>query len=276
MLRILDVEHAVRGESEAHFRNVELDGCVPRENLARSLGRLQRRVAAHQGDAARVAAQINRREIGVGRHDLHVSHLHAENLGHDVGEDRIGSLPDVRGAAEHRDAAAAIELELHTRVRHVVPVDRETGSAEVAGARETDALARREPAEPLPPARSRRHATDALAQPNGADPQVVGGHRVRRHEVIEPEIRRVDADVLRELVEVDFECVARLRRAVAALGAAWRLVREHARALELVALHMIRDGLKGSGVVRAGHSVRAVGAAVEQRLEVHSLDRAVP
>ena len=63
---------------------------------------------------------------------------------------------------------------------------------------------------------------------------------------------------------------ARLRRAVPALGAARRLVREGARALKVIARDIVGDGLERASVVRACDAVGAVGAAIEQRFEMHS------
>ena len=78
-----------------------------------------------------------------------------------------------------------------------------------------------------------------------------------------------------DLVELHLEGEARLRRAVAALGAARRLVGEDARAVEAVRRDLVGHGLERARVVRRGDAVGAVGAAVEQGLEVHRRDRAV-
>src|SRR5207244_1397794 len=74
---------------------------------------------------------------------------------------------------------------------------------------------------------------------------------------------------------VDFEREAGLRRAVPAFGAARRLIREGARALEMIARDVVSDGLERASVVRARHAVGAVGPAVEQRPKVHPCDGAV-
>src|SRR5207247_5575485 len=79
----------------------------------------------------------------------------------------------------------------------------------------------------------------------------------------------------RDLVQVQLEGEARLRSAVAALGTAWRLVREHAAALEAIRRYVIRDRLQRAGVKRGCDAVRAVRAAVERGAKVHGGDAAV-
>src|SRR6267378_4484023 len=67
----------------------------------------------------------------------------------------------------------------------------------------------------------------------------------------------------------------RKKFAVTALGPAGRLVRESAAALIAIARNVIGGGLQCSGVERARNSVRAIRAAVNQCLEMHSGDRAI-
>ena len=152
------------------------------EDVARALGRLDRGVAHHQRDAARVRTEIDRREIGVAGDRAHVERIDAEHLRHHRHQHIVRSLTDLGGAAEHGDAAAAIELELHAGVRQVVPVDRQAGAGEIRRAREPDAAAERQLAELLAPARSLDDALDALGESDRADAQVVGGQRVRRRD----------------------------------------------------------------------------------------------
>src|SRR6266481_9372309 len=62
---------------------------------------------------------------------------------------------------------------------------------------------------------------------------------------------------------------------MSALGPAGRFVGEGTAALVAIAWNMVRGGLQRAGVKRAGDSVRAIGATIDQRLEVHSSNRAV-
>ena len=62
---------------------------------------------------------------------------------------------------------------------------------------------------------------------------------------------------------------------MSALGSAGRFVREGAAALIAIARNVVRGGLQRAGVERAGNSVRAIRATVDQRLEMHSSNRAV-
>ena len=242
------------------------------EQIARALGGLDRGVAHHQRHAAGVGAEIDRRQIGVAGDRPHVDRVDAQHLRHARHQHVVGSLADLGRAAERGDAAAAIELQLDAGVRHVVPVDRQAGAGEVRRAGEADPAAGRQLAERVRPVGGGGHAADALGEADGADAQVVRRQRVRLLDDAEAEVGGIDGEALGDLVELNFLAEAALRRAVSALGAARRLVGEDAAALELVARDVIGDRLQRAGVERAGDAVRAVGAAVEQRLQVHAGD----
>src|SRR5262249_52906567 len=185
------------------------------------------------------------------------------------------SLADVGGAAEDRDSPAAIDLDLHAGVRHRVPVDGQPGAGEIGRAGEPDAAPGTELPTLVVPAAPRDHVLEARGEADRADPHLVGGDRVRRERVVLTPQPRVEAGVRADLVDVALERVAGLGRAVAALGAAGRLVREDADALELVARDAIRDRLERAGVVEARDAVAPVAAPVEGGAEVHRGDRPV-
>src|SRR5882762_2101982 len=265
---ILGVEYPAVGERQPLDRHLELPRCMDAENLPRALGRLQRGVPGHQRNAARIAAQVYGSEVRVGGDDGDIERIDTEHFGDDVREDRIRALPDLRRAAEHRDAAAAVALQLDARMRHVVPVDRQAGARDVARAREPNAAALGQLAEFLLPPRPLDYLLDAFAEAHGPHPQVIRRQRVRWHERLETQLGRVDGELLGDLVEMHLEREPRLRRAVPALGPARRLVGEGARALEVVARDIVGDGLKRARVVRARDAVRAVRAAIEQGFEI--------
>src|SRR6266850_200894 len=149
-------------------------------------------------------------------------------------------------------------------MRHVVPVDRQTGARDVAGAGKPDAASLRELAELLLPSRALHDLLDARTEAHRADAQIIRRQGVWRNERLEAQLRWIEFQLFRDLVEMHFEGEARLRRTVTALGPARRLVGERARALEPVARHLIGDGLERARVVGARHAVGAVAAAVEQ------------
>src|SRR6267378_6104253 len=62
---------------------------------------------------------------------------------------------------------------------------------------------------------------------------------------------------------------------MSAFGPAGGFVREGTAALIAIARNVVCGGLQCAGVERAGDSVRAVGATVDQRLAMHSSNRAV-
>src|SRR6266545_6311749 len=140
-------------------------------------------------------------------------------------------------------------------MRHVVPVDREAGARDVARARESDAAPLGQLAEFSLPVRSVDDLLDASAETHGAHAQIVRGERVGWHQRLESQLRGIDAELFGNLVEVDFEREAGLWRAVPALGTARRLVRECARALEVIARDIVSDGLERARVVGARDAI---------------------
>src|SRR5262245_41543008 len=98
--------------------------------------------------------------------------------------------------------------------------------------------------EPFFPLGKLDHLVDALGEPDRADLQPVRSERVRLGDDVEPEIGWIDPEFLGDLVELHFLAEARLRRAMAALGTAWRLVREDSRGIELVARHLVGHRLQ--------------------------------
>src|SRR5687768_11975850 len=88
-------------------------------------------------------------------------------------------------------------------------------------------------------------------------------------------LRRIERQLFGNLIELDFDRVSRLWCAMAALGATRRLVGEYAHALKLVTRHVVRDGLQRARVERARDAIAAICAAIQERLEMHSGNRAV-
>src|SRR3989442_768013 len=86
---------------------------------------------------------------------------------------------------------------------------------------------------------------------------------------------RIEIQLFSNFVEMNFQRVTRLRRAVATLWPARRFVRKDAHAFELVARHLISNSLECAGVERARYAVTSVRAAVKERFEVHRGNRAV-
>src|SRR5437763_15656341 len=113
-------------------------------------------------------------------------------------------------------------------MRHVLPVDRRARPREVAGDGEAHAvsgllLALAEP-------RGGHYLFCAFLEPARGDAQPVDGPRVGLDEVASFQLHRVDAQVVRDLLQVELQREPRLWRAVAALGSARGLVREDSAA----------------------------------------------
>src|SRR5206468_9679109 len=148
---------------------------------------------------------------------------------------------------------------------HLVPVDRQAGTAQIGPAGEAETAAGTELAEAIAPVGALDHGLNALLETDRADLQPVGGERVGLGEHAEAQIRRISTELFCDLVELDLLAEARLRRAMAALGSARRLVGKDARGLELVLRQLIRHRLQRTGVESARDAIGAVAAAIDQR-----------
>src|SRR5439155_11827155 len=124
-------------------------------------GRVENGVTCHKRHPTGVAAEVDGTQVRVPGHHADVLRLDAQLLGGDVGEQRVAALPDVGYPAVDRDAAAAVDLELRAGVRHVVPIDRQPGAADVTAQRQANALAELQLAELVVPAARLDHAVDA-------------------------------------------------------------------------------------------------------------------
>src|SRR5260370_33389256 len=176
-------------------------------------------------------SQVHRPEVGVAGEQPNVERVDAQTLGNDSRENIVRSLPDFRRSAKNRDAAAAVEFELNSRVRHFVPVNGKARPGQISGAGKTYAAALREFAEFLFPIGDLHNATDAFGEIDGSEAEKIRRHGVRRFDYAEPQIRRINLEPLRNLVELDFLTEARLRSAMSALGSAGRFVGEGTAAL---------------------------------------------
>ena len=266
---------AVVTHAEVVGLDLQMLGGRGHEEVPHLLRRLHGGVARHERHPAAVRPEIDRGEIGVGGHQADLVRIEPQDLGDDPGQHRVAALADVDRAAGDDDAASPVDADLHLAVGHVVPIDGESRAAQVGADRETHAAARRQTAVLLPEAARLRHPRDAFPQAVAGDPEMVHRPRERLGGVPEPDRDRVEPEVLGELVHLNLDPEAGLRRAVPALRAARRLVGPQPCPLELVGGDLVGDGLKRPGVVGARDAVRPVPAPVEERLEVAGGDLAV-
>src|SRR5262249_31690168 len=135
-VRILDIECPAFGERHILERYAKFLSHRDGQQLACALCSLQGGIAGHQRDTARVAAQVDRRQVGIGCQYAYVKRIDAENLGDNVSQDRIRALAYIHRSAHDTNAALAVEAELHARVRHTIPVNRQSGPTNVRAARD--------------------------------------------------------------------------------------------------------------------------------------------
>src|SRR5713226_5393851 len=167
------IEYSFAGKAQSVFRDFQFFSDGLGNDCFSALCGLQRRVSSHQRDAARVRSQIHWPKIRVTGKQPNVKRVDAQHLGDDSGENIIGALADLRRAAENTNAAAAIEFELNSRVRHFVPVDRKPGAGQIGGAGQAHTTALRESAEFLFPAGDFDDAANALGKIDGAEPEEI-------------------------------------------------------------------------------------------------------
>src|SRR5919201_4217649 len=161
-------------------------------------------------------------------------------------------------------------------MRHVVPVDGCAGPGQVRADREAESATLWHRRPPLEEPGLRDNLINALLQAAARDPQPVDGSRVRLRKISPPELDRVEPELFGDLVEVDLESESRLRRAMATLRSARRLVREQPNPLETVARNRVGRGLQCTRVVGRRDAIAAVATAVQEALELHGRDPAIP
>src|SRR5205807_1436185 len=101
---VVVVYATVRGEQALRW-DAELLGRGLDDERAQLHGGVLRRVAGHERHAAGVAAEVDRRERGVARDDVHVLWEHAERFRGDRGEHHVRALADLARTAHDRHAA---------------------------------------------------------------------------------------------------------------------------------------------------------------------------
>src|SRR5438445_259980 len=101
-----------------------------------------------------------------------------QHLRHDRGQDLVGPLADIESTAKQGHAAVSVELELDLRVRHIVPIDRGAGTAQVRTDGEAKATPARHRGSPFQEAGALDNLIDAVLQAAARDPQPVDGARV--------------------------------------------------------------------------------------------------
>src|SRR2546421_11566713 len=88
-------------------------------------------------------------------------------------------------------------------------------------------------------------------------------------------LNRIEIQLLRDFVQVNFQRVTRLWRSMPAFRPARRLVSEDAHPVEFIPRHFVSNGLQSPGIERARHSVTSISSAIKKRFEVHRGNGAV-
>src|SRR5262245_61588411 len=88
-------------------------------------------------------------------------------------------------------------------------------------------------------------------------------------------LNRIELQLLRNLVDLHFERITRLRRAVPTLWTTRWFICKSSQSLKLVARPVISNSLQRTRVESTRNSVAAVCPAIEIRFKMHRGDRAV-
>src|SRR5690606_37370524 len=102
-------------------------------------------------------------------------------------------------------AAGPLDADLDAGLRHRVRVDRVVRARDVARTRDTDAAAVRQLAPLLLPVAGSLDGVQALEEPVRRDAQLVDRTGVRAEEVAAAQLDRVDAERIRQLVQLHLE-----------------------------------------------------------------------
>src|SRR5262249_44946822 len=138
---------------------------------------------------------------------------------------------------------AAVNLDGRAGMWHVIVVDRQASTAQIRTACQPDAVTGRQAPNFVQELRALHHRIKAVSKTTTGDPQMIDRHGKRRNEVWTPDLHRREPQVLSNLIQMDFKCKTRLRRAVPTLWATRRLVGENPKSLEAVMRDLIGDCL---------------------------------
>ena len=157
-----------------------------------------------------------------------VAEIQAQGLGRDLDQDGLAALTDLGRGDEQGGALAVLEHpDDRVGVRELAAVDRVAGAGHEAAAADADPLAEGQLAPLGVPARLLAHVVQRRLELAAQHVEVVDRAGVGVHGVGQAEVDGVHADPLGQHVEQALEGEARLRHAVAAHGAAGRLVGVH-------------------------------------------------
>src|SRR5437016_3998796 len=120
-------------------------------------------------------------------------------------------------------------------MRHFVPINGKARAGEIGRASEAYTVATRKFAEFLFPIGELDDAANALGKIHGSQAEKICRQSVWGFHDAQSQIRRVNLQLLGDLVELHFLAEARLRSAMSTLRSAGRLIREGAAALIAIA-----------------------------------------
>ena len=222
----------------------------------------QRGIAVHESDAAGVGANVDGSKVGVRRDHSDPRDRTTQSLSGDLRDHGVRALADVGRAGVDDHAAVAIDLDVDGGVRHVGANDRVGRAAHVVTARHAQAAALGQLTLALFPAGALDHFLDALGQAVALHAQAVHRDAGRLEQIVLANLGGIHADLGGQFVELRFEGKADVDRAVAAHGAADRLVGQHAIAVVLNVGNVVERAQQRAGVKNGDDAVGAVGAAI--------------
>src|SRR5436853_866664 len=149
-------------------------------------------------------------------------------------------------------------------MRHVVPIDRQPRTRQIRAASETDPTTIWQSSKLLFPTRSVDHLLDAGVQAHRTNTQIVGRQRVRRNEVLPAHFGGIEAQLIRDLINLNFESESRLRCSMPPLRTTRSLVRKRAESSKPVPRYLVSYSLKRTRIEGRSDAVASIRPAVKK------------
>src|SRR5258706_5037615 len=119
------------------------------------------------------------------------------------------------------------------------------------------------------PARAFDDLVEALTKCAAGNTQSIDGTRIGLDQIVLAKFKRIDAKIMRDLIQVYLHGIARLCRSMTALWTTWRLVGKKAHAFEFISRKFLCHSMKRTRVVSACYAIGTIGTAIKKRTKVH-------
>ncbi|KAA3610803.1 MAG: hypothetical protein DWQ01_07785 [Planctomycetota bacterium] len=240
------------------------------------LRRPQSGIAGHVSHPAAVRTQIQGSGIGVLRQNSATIQGYSKSFRHHLRQDRVRTLADVGSHGMDGDAAVDVDFQMHRRLRRPGAVDRQSGTADVKAATQTDSAAKRHLAELLIPTAGFPAALQAFHETIRSDSEMIQRGGIRRQGIHFPQVEGIHLQAFGQDIQTGFQGETGVDGAVAAHGSARRFVGVNPSSGITERGKSIRPLAKHAVVVGRDHAKRCPSAAVDQTVSIQAQQAAFP